>query len=137
MHLLEWQVPFIFQNHLLLIFWGDIILTTAYLISRYPLQLYRKSVYEVLFGSKPNYSHLCMLGYLCYDHNIHHTHKFDSWSVNAFLLDTHMVKRLIIYTFWKVASFLLVAISNFKSRFFLSRTNPTHLTRPRHTSTRF
>jgi hypothetical protein len=58
-HLLNMSRALLFQAHLPSCFWGDVILTAAYLINRTPTPvLSSKSPYEKLYNSKPNYHHL-------------------------------------------------------------------------------
>ncbi|XP_077242607.1 uncharacterized protein LOC143883135 [Tasmannia lanceolata] len=58
---------------------GVTVLTATYLINRIPTPLLgNRSPYEMLFHSKPNYSHLRVFGCICYAYNIHHKDKFDS-----------------------------------------------------------
>ena len=58
-----------FQACLLIDFWGECVLTAAYLINRTPTPILDgKTPYEILFGEKPNYEHLKVFGSLCYAH---------------------------------------------------------------------
>lgn len=55
------------QAGLLNRFWGDVILTSAYLINRTPTPpLDGKTPYEKLIDKIPNYSHLHVFGCLCF-----------------------------------------------------------------------
>lgn len=66
-HLLNMARALLIQAGLPIQFWGDSILTSAYLINRTPTPLLKgKTLYEMLFGKIPNYSHLRIFGCLCF-----------------------------------------------------------------------
>jgi hypothetical protein len=68
--LLEVARAFLFQANLPIKFWGECVLTTAYLINYTPTpKLSGKSPNEMLFSKSPSYSHLHVFGYLCYVHD--------------------------------------------------------------------
>lgn len=68
-HILEKARALRFQGGLPLHFWGECILTAAYLINRTPTPLLDgKTPYELLYRKKPHLDNLKGLGCLCYAH---------------------------------------------------------------------
>ena len=67
-----------FQANLPLSFWGELILTTAFLTNKLPTQIRKcKSPHQVLFGIVPSYSSFRVFGCLCFAKNMNIQHKFD------------------------------------------------------------
>ncbi|XP_074306152.1 uncharacterized protein LOC141641388 [Silene latifolia] len=69
-HILEKARALRFQGELPLHFWGECILTAAYLINRTPTPLLEgKTPYEILYQKRPKLDNLKVFGCLCYVHN--------------------------------------------------------------------
>ncbi|XP_074376749.1 uncharacterized protein LOC141718263 [Apium graveolens] len=78
-HLLNVARALRFQSNKPLKYWGEFLLTAAYLINKIPtLTLHNKSPHEILMGTPPDYTKLCVFGCLCYARNTHVLHKFDA-----------------------------------------------------------
>ncbi|CAL1356682.1 unnamed protein product [Linum trigynum] len=77
-HLLDTARALRFHANLPIRFWGECVLTAAFLNNRMPLvSIGNKSPYQVLFGSDPAYGHLRSFGCLVYARDTHHgLHKF-------------------------------------------------------------
>ncbi|XP_074284704.1 uncharacterized protein LOC141610110 [Silene latifolia] len=69
-HILEKARALRFQGNLPLDFWGECIVTAAYLINRTPTHvLHGQTPYEVLYGERPILDSIRVFGSLCYVHN--------------------------------------------------------------------
>ena len=66
-HLLEVSRASLLQSSLPIKFWGECVLTAAYLINRMPTKVLKgKTPYELLHGQPPSFDHLRSFGCLCY-----------------------------------------------------------------------
>ncbi|CAL1375187.1 unnamed protein product [Linum trigynum] len=77
-HLLNTARALRFHSGLPTRFWGECVLTTAYLINRLPLtSIQNRTPYDVLFGKPPQFEHLRSFGCLLYAKDTHpHLSKF-------------------------------------------------------------
>ncbi|KAJ4812357.1 Retroelement pol polyprotein-like [Rhynchospora pubera] len=80
-HILNVARALRFQSNLPLEFWGECILTAAFLINRTPTPLLQnRTPYEMLFGKPPSYASIRTFGCMCYTHKSRISDKFDSRS---------------------------------------------------------
>ena len=66
-HLLNVARALFFQSKVRITFWGECVVTAAFLINRLPSPLLKQNTpYQVLYGSAPDYSILRSFGYLAF-----------------------------------------------------------------------
>jgi len=81
-HILNIARALRFQAKLPIEYWGECVLTSAYLINRTPSALLKnKTPFELLFGHEHGYKHLRVLGCLAYAHN--GDHKGDKFATRS------------------------------------------------------
>lgn len=88
MHILNVARALRFQGSLPIEFWGECVLTAAYLINRTPTPLLNgKTPFEMLHRRPPPMQHLRVFGSLCFAHNQSHKgDKFESRSIRCVFL---------------------------------------------------
>nr|AAC67205.1 putative retroelement pol polyprotein [Arabidopsis thaliana] len=70
-HILNVSRALLFQASLPIKFWGEAVMTAAYLINRTPSSIHNGlSPYELLHGCKPDYDQLRVFGSACYAHRV-------------------------------------------------------------------
>jgi hypothetical protein len=69
-HILETARALRFEANLPKRFWGECVLTTAYIINRLPSQAIQNQIpYEIVFNQKPDYNVMKIFGYLVFFRN--------------------------------------------------------------------
>lgn len=72
-HILNIARALRFEANLSIEFWGECVLTAAYLINRTPSMVLKgMTPYERLYNEKPVYNHVKVFGSLCYAHDQFH-----------------------------------------------------------------
>lgn len=119
-HLLEVARALRFQSGLPIHFWGEFVLTAAYLINHTPTPLLSsKSPYELLFSHSPSYSHLRVFGCLCYVHATKIRDKFTVRSVPCIFVGYPQGQKGIMFMTFNKRKFLLLEMLYFMKFFFL------------------
>lgn len=87
-NLLEMARALRFQGYLPIKFWGDCIQTATYLLNGLPNSVLKfKTPYEVLLGKPPTYTHLKVLGCLCFASSLSHNgDKFQARAIKCVFL---------------------------------------------------
>ncbi|XP_075104151.1 uncharacterized protein LOC142178470 [Nicotiana tabacum] len=87
-HFLETSRALLFQSNLPTKFWGECVLTSTYLINRFPSTVLNNiSPFEKLYGHSPSYDHLRSFGYLCFATSPKHSRdKFQSRAIPSIFL---------------------------------------------------
>ena len=86
-HLLELSRALRFQAHLALRFWGDCVLTTAYIINMLPTPLLNyKTPYELLLGHPPTYDHMRIFGCLSFAATSHRQQDISNKGITLYFL---------------------------------------------------
>jgi hypothetical protein len=87
------------QANLPISFWGDALLTAAYILNRVPSQSVSSTPYELWKGEKPNLEHLHPWGSASFVHNT--THKYGKLSPRArkhiFIRYSNSLKGYVMY----------------------------------------
>lgn len=94
-NLLKTSRALLFQSKLPIRFWGDCVLTTTFLINRFPSRiLNNKTPNEVLFGTPPIYSNLKTFGCLCFVLTMEkHRDKFLPRGMTGVFIDYYFGKK--------------------------------------------
>ncbi|KAL8116037.1 hypothetical protein AgCh_022503 [Apium graveolens] len=94
-HLLDCARTLRFHANLPITFWGDCVLTAAYLINRTPTKVLQgKSPFQVFFNTLPDYTTLKVFGSLCYATIVPHpADKFATRSIKGVFLGYPFAKK--------------------------------------------
>ena len=101
-------------------FWVDTVLTAAFLINRFPsTKLNNASPYQVLYNTKPDYTHLKIFGCLCFPWlRPYIKHKLQIEVYHVFSLDMEVPLKVIVVLTPKQGVFTLrVMSSSMKTNF--------------------
>lgn len=93
-HLLNVARSLLFHSGVPLKYWGDVVLSAAYLVNRTPSSVLKgKSPFELIYGKTPSFEHLRVYGSLCFATKLNLHDKFESRAVKAVFIGYSSFKK--------------------------------------------
>lgn len=124
----------LFQANLPIKFWGESVLAATYLINRtLSIVLDKKTPYEILFGTPPDYDHLRTFGSLCFARRISRDRdKFSERSVRCIFIGYPVGKKgWLVYDLDHEKSFASRDVIFHEDQFpFVATTPASEITQP-------